>query len=370
MNKPQTHKSTGTGPRLPDFSALVAAVSTPATSEPNFEAISKLGGDGPEEASEPVPVSEAPEEANEEVAAESPIVINTAAKPIAKAPVKVAPTAPTIQVAPTKAAPVKPIVVEVAPVKPLVAKAVSPKPAAPKTETKKPSLDFLSQAAPTEEPSSTAFEINTAKAETPIVKVQVAPTKPAPEKRVVEKAVEKADAEKPLKRASSAAASLPGFAEFAAIAGSISETAPVVEVKAEVPKAVAKPSVASESPVINLVDVAKTAASKEVVVTEVPVVSTVAVAASPAVKPTSVEPAAKKRSASASSAKHPLTYVTDVTAGLLFATAGYQLYAAFTNNALASGIPSAIVTIALGIGLIAISQALRMLSRIAHHLNA
>jgi hypothetical protein len=380
MNKPQTHKSTGAGSHLPDFSALAAAVSTPASSEPNFEAISRLASEGPDESSELSAAAEVPADSGDEAAEDSPIMINTAAKPTVKSPAKAVPPAPTIQVAPTKAAPTKPVAANTAPAKPLVAKPATPKPATPKpaatkTDAKKPSLDFLSQASPVDEIGSAAIEIDTTKAEAPIVKVQAVPAKSGTEKRPVEKAVEKVDSEKPLKRASSAAASLPGFAEFAAIAGSISDAAPAVEVKVEAPKTISKPTVAPVSPLSNLADVVNVAATNEVVVTDAPAVSTGAVVTGPAVKPAAVksaavEPAAKKRSAAVTSAKHPLTYVTDVTGGLLFATAGYQLYVAFTNNALPSGIPSAIGTFALGIGLIAISQALRILSRISHHLNA
>jgi hypothetical protein len=372
MTKPQSQKSTGSsGPRLPDFSALAAAVSTPSTSAsaPNFDAIAKVvGNESSEEANEEKEVeAEAGDNAEAtEAAAEAPIQINTGAKPAVKA-APAAPATPVIQVAPVvkpaaqpasvKAPVAKPVVAKAAPVAVVPAKPAASKPVASKLDSKKPSLDFLAQASVPEEPAASPFEITTTKPEVPAVKANAAPVKPLVEKTTPEKAAEKPAAEKPLKRASSAAASLPGFAEFAAIAGSVSETAPSVDISSEPSK---ESSATPQSPLPSNLELAGKAVAGQVAA---------AATISAAPKPTA-EATPKKRGTANTSAKHPLTYVVDVTAGLLFATAGYQLYQAFTTGALAAGIPSAIGTIATGVGLIALSQAIRLLLRIANSLNA
>ena len=376
MTKPQSQKSTGSsGPRLPDFSALAAAVSTPSTSAsaPNFDAIAKVvGNESSEETNEEKEVeAEAGDNAEAtEAAAEAPIQINTGAKPTVKA-APAAPATPVIQVAPVvkpaaqpasvkapAASPAaKPVVAKAAPVAVVPARPATSKPVVSKPDSKKPSLDFLAQASVPEEPAASPFEITTTKPEVPAVKANAAPVKPLVEKATPEKAAEKPAAEKPLKRASSAAASLPGFAEFAAIAGSVSETASSVDISAEPSKA---SSATPQSPLPSNLELAGKAVAGQVA----------AAATISAAPKSTAEATPKKRGTANTSAKHPLTYVVDVTAGLLFATAGYQLYQAFTTGALAAGIPSAIGTIATGVGLIALSQAIRLLLRIANSLNA
>ena len=379
---------------LPDFSALAAAVSkTSAASEaPDFSAIAKIAGGEAPTADEPQPSSEVAEDASE---TPGPFVIQTdRAKPVAK-PAPAAKASATVEqpkskapapTAPAKAAEPNPAAIKVAaPVKPVAqtqpaapakvaapVKAVAaaapvktppPKPApapakqpAKKVEPEAPSLDFLleSVAANTKpsaaEPSSQAT--STQSSPSPVAKAEPAETQPT--------------REKPSKR-TTAAAAVPGFSEFAAIAASVSEAPQATEAST------------SQAAVVELqaVDIAgiKTDAvqpSEKTATAAAASINPAAVSTGVAVAPKLGTPelANKKRSTTDRAANQMFSYLADATAITMFLTAGYQVYAAINQGTLPADAPEIIATAGIGVGLLAAAQILRALTHLTsavHH---
>lgn len=383
---------------LPDFSALAAAVSkTSATSEaPDFSAIAKIvGGEAPT-ADEPQPSSE---DAEVESETPSPFIIQTdRAKPVAKsastakpvatveqpkakapepsaavktaepnpvaikvaAPVK--PAAPAQPAAPAKvAAPVK-VAAAIAPVK-----TPAPKPApAPakqpvkKAETEAPSLDFLleSVAANTKpsapEPSTQAT--STQSSTSPAAKAEPTETQPAREKS---------------SKRTTAAAAVPGFSEFAAIAASVSEAPQASDASTSQATVVQLPAVDVGSPKADAIQPSVTPAASAALSPNLAGVS-VNQAGGVAVAPKLGTPelASKKRSTADRAANQMFSYLAEATAITMFLTAGYQVYAAINQGTLPADAPEIIATAGIGVGLLAAAQILRALTHLTsavHH---
>jgi hypothetical protein len=345
---------------LPDFSALAAAVSkTSAASEaPDFSAIAKI-------VSGEAPIADEPQASSEDAEVESetpsPFSIQTdRAKPVAKpasveepkakapapiAPVKttepnsaaikvaapVKPVAPAKTAAPAKvAAPVKPVAaaapVKTPPPKPAPAPAKQP---VKKAETEAPSLDFLleSVAANTKPsaPESSSQSNSTQSSTSPATKVEPNEAQPTREKS---------------SKRTTAAAALPGFSEFAAIAASVSEAAQASDVS-----------------------------TSQAAVVELPAVD---MAGGVAVAPKLGTPelASKKRSTTDRAANQMFSYLADATAITMFLTAGYQVYAAINQETLPAEAPGIIATAGIGVGLLAAAQILRALTHLTsavHH---
>jgi len=329
---------------LPDFSALAAAVSkTSAASEaPDFSAFAKIvGGEAPT-ADEPQPSSKAAEP-------------NPAALKVA-APVKVAATTVPVKIPPPKPAP--------APAKQPVKKA----------EPEAPSLDFLleSVAANTKpnapEPSSQAT--STQSSPSPRAKAEPTETQPTREKS---------------SKRTTAAAALPGFSEFAAIAASVSKAPQASDASTSQATVVELPAVDVGSPKANPIQPSVTPAASAalsptlagvsvnqagVSVNQAGVSVNQAGGVAVASKLGTPELASKKRSTEDRAANQMFSYLTDATAITMFLTAAYQVYAAMNQGTLPADAPEIIATAGIGVGLLAAARILRGLTHLTpavHH---